>query len=63
MWSMSRCDSDLRDDGDWILILMVSGTSQTIRKIGSSPFVLVVESFNQKTGVSISLRFKSSVHY
>jgi transketolase C-terminal domain/subunit len=24
---------------------------ETIRKIGSSPFVLVVESFNQKTGV------------
>lgn len=26
---------------------------ETIRKIGSSPFVLVVESFNQKTGVSL----------
>lgn len=26
---------------------------QTIRKIGSSPFVLVVESFNQKTGVCL----------
>lgn len=26
---------------------------QTIRKIGSSPFVLVVESLNQKTGVRI----------
>jgi transketolase C-terminal domain/subunit len=28
---------------------------QTLRKIGSSPFVLVVESLNQKTGVCIRL--------
>lgn len=30
---------------------------QTIRKIGQSPFVLVVESFNQKTGVRLHLSY------
>lgn len=33
--------------------------TQTIMKIGQSPFVLVVESFNQKTGVRIPYRLSS----
>lgn len=46
----------------------ISASSQTIRKVGTSPFVLVVESLNQKTGVCILLplpafgcRFTSSM--
>jgi len=33
------------------VFLMLIYVKQTIVKIGQSPFVLVVESFNQKTGV------------
>ena len=34
-----------------VVFLMPNYVKQTIVKIGQSPFVLVVESFNQKTGV------------
>lgn len=36
---------------------------QIIRKIGQSPFVLVVESFNQKTGVSMSMYSKMPANH
>ena len=46
-----RCRQEGLDVGLVNKPTLHSVDEETIRKIGSSPFVLVVESFNQKTGV------------
>jgi transketolase C-terminal domain/subunit len=51
--TLNVVDEDVRFSNFLRTIYLIA--VQVIRKVGQSPFVLIVESLNQKTGVSISI--------